>query len=110
MKSDNKRLDDLTAAQEMVTTSPDLLGGTPVIRGTLIPVYDVAASVAAGHSTERILAVWPSLDTEKIRLAAIYAEATPLRDYPRISAELPQGSVILTDHRVHRVRKMRSSS
>jgi len=40
-------------------------------------VYDVAASVAAGSSLDRILAAYPSLDAEKVRLAEIYAEANP---------------------------------
>ncbi|MGV2981207.1 DUF433 domain-containing protein [Camelimonas sp. ID_303_24] len=105
MKGVGERLDDLAAAREMVTASPDILSGTPVIRGARVPVYDVAASVAAGHSTERILAAWPSIDAEKVRLAAIYAEANPLRGRPRFSADLPEGSVIITDRRVPRVRK-----
>jgi len=105
MKGASERLDDLAAAREMVTTSLDILGGTSVIRGTRVPVYDVAASVVAGHSTGRILAAWPSLDAEKIRLATIYAEANPLRGRPRASADLPEGSIIITDRRVPRVRK-----
>ncbi|MDE4605815.1 DUF433 domain-containing protein [Sinorhizobium meliloti] len=44
MRSASERLDDLAAAREIVTASPDVLGGTPVIRGTRVPVYDVAAS------------------------------------------------------------------
>lgn len=105
MQSASERLNDLTAAREMVTTSPDILGGTPVICGTRVPVYDVATSLAAGHSMERLLAAWPSLDAEKVRLAAIYAEANPLRGRPRASAGIPEGSVILADRRVPRVRK-----
>lgn len=57
MRGASERLDDLAAAREIVT-SPDVLGGTPVIRGTRAPVYDVAASVGAGHSVERILEAW----------------------------------------------------
>ena len=105
MKGASERLDDLAAAREMVTTSPDILGGTPVICGSRVPVYDVAASVAAGLSTDRILAAWPSLDAEKVRLASIYAEANPLRGRPRVSGDLPEGSVIITDRRVPRLRK-----
>lgn len=105
MKSVSERLNDLTAAREMVTASPDILGGTPIIRGSRVPVYDVAASVAAGHSMERVLAAWPSLDAEKVRLAAIYAEANPLRGRPRASAGLPEGSMIITDRRIPRVGK-----
>ncbi|MBB6305569.1 uncharacterized protein (DUF433 family) [Rhizobium leucaenae] len=105
MRGASERLDDLAAAREAVTSSPDILGGTAVIRGTRIPVYDIAASVAAGHSTERILETWPSLDREKIRLATIYAEANPLRGRPRVLGDLPEGTVIVTDRRVPRRRK-----
>ncbi len=105
MKDTSERLNDLAAAREIVSASADILGGAPVIRGTRVPVYDVAASVAAGHAMERIFAAWPSLDAEKVRLAAIYAEANPLRGRPRASADLPEGSVIITDRRVPRIRK-----
>lgn len=103
MRGASERLDDLAAAREIVTSSPDILGGTPVIRGTRVPVY--AASVAAGHSVERMLEAWPSLDAEKIRLASIYAEANPLRGRPRVFGDLPEGSVIVSDRRVPRRRK-----
>ncbi|AGB73730.1 MULTISPECIES: DUF433 domain-containing protein [Rhizobium] len=105
MRGASERLDDLAAAREVVTSSADILGGTPVIRGTRVPVHDVAASVSAGNSTERILETWPGLDREKIRLATIYAEANPLRGRPRVLGELPEGSVILTDRRVPRRTK-----
>jgi len=105
MRSASERLDDLAAARVNVTSSPDILGGTPVVRGTRVPVYDVAASVGAGNSMERILEAWPSLDAEKIRLASIYAEANPLRGRPRVSGDLPEGSIIITDRRVPRRRK-----
>jgi uncharacterized protein (DUF433 family) len=107
MKGASERMGDLAAARKMITSSPAILGGTPVIRDTRIPAYDVAASLAAGHSTERILGAWPSLNAEQIRLAAIYAEANPLRGRPRASSNLPEGSVIVTDRRVQRLRKAR---
>jgi uncharacterized protein (DUF433 family) len=86
-------------------TDPDVLGGTPVIRSTRIPVYDVAASVAAGVPADRILAAYPSLDADKIELATIYAQANPARGRPRSSDEFPKGAVILADRRVPRRRK-----
>jgi uncharacterized protein (DUF433 family) len=100
-----ERMDRLAAARALVATDPDVLGGTPVIRGTRIPVHDVAASVAAEVPTERILAAYPSLDTDKIELATIYAEANPARGRPRSSDELPKGAIIVTDRRVPRRRK-----
>jgi uncharacterized protein (DUF433 family) len=95
-----ERMDRLAAARELAVSDPDTLGGTPVIRGTRVPVYDVAASVAAGLPMDRILAAYPSLDAGKVELAAIYAEANPARGRPRSGGVLPKGAVIITDRRV----------
>lgn len=73
----------LSEAKDMVVSSPEILGGLPVIRNTRVPVYDVAASVAAGESTERILEAYPTIDEEKINLASLYATANPPRGRPR---------------------------
>lgn len=100
----SERLKSLAAAREMVVSSPDILDGTPVIRGTRIPVHDVAASMAAGISTERILEAYPSLDDRKIELATIYAEANPARGRPRSGPEPARGSIIV-DRKVPRRRK-----
>lgn len=105
LKSTSERLSDLEAAREVVTSSDNVLAGTPVIRGTRVPVYDVAASVTAGHPIERILEAYPSIDAEEVRLAGIYAEANPLRGRPRTIGDLPEGSVIISDRRVPRLRK-----
>lgn len=105
VKGASERMDDLAAAREIVWLSDDILGGTPVIRGTRVPVYDVAAAVASDHPIERILDAWPSLNAEKVRLATIYAEAYPPRGRPRVSGDLPKGSTIVTDRRVPRRRK-----
>lgn len=105
VKETRKRLDDLAAARKLVSVSPDVLSGTPVISGTRVPVYDVAASVAAGLPIERILDAWPLLDAVKVYLAAIFAEANPLRGRPRVSADLPEGATIIADRRVARRRK-----
>ena len=100
-----ERMDRLAAARELVVVDPDILGGTPVIRGTRIPVYDVAASVSAGLRKDRISAAYPTLDADKIELASIYAEANPARGRPRLSDEFPRGAVIAADRRVRRRRK-----
>jgi uncharacterized protein (DUF433 family) len=51
-------LNRLQSARDMVVRDPEILSGTPVIRGTRVPIYDVAASVAAGISIERILSAY----------------------------------------------------
>lgn len=94
----------LVAARDMVTSSADILGGTPVFAGTRIPVYDVAASLAAGHSAAELLEAFPALDETRIALAKVYADANPLRGRPKPSPELPAGAKIVRDRRVARHR------
>lgn len=105
MKGAVERLGRLIAARSLVDSSPDRLAGTPVILGTRIPVYDVAASAAAGIPIERIISAYPSIDPEKVELATIFAEAYSPRGHPRSRAKLPKGAVIVSDRRVSRRKK-----
>ena len=99
------RLERLDAAREVVTISDGIMGGTPVISGTRVPVHDVAAALAAGVPAKEILEDYPSLTEDRLELAALYAEANPLRGRPKpLIARLPEGARILSDHRVPRRR------
>jgi uncharacterized protein (DUF433 family) len=104
LRDTSDRLNRLLAARTLVATSPDVLSGTPVIRGTRIPVHDVAASLEAGIPLQRILAAYPALDADKVRLAAIYAQANPPRGRPR-RVPLPKGATVISDRRLSRRRK-----
>ncbi|MBB4267875.1 DUF433 domain-containing protein [Roseospira visakhapatnamensis] len=73
----------LAAARARVVEDPAILGGAPVVKGTRVPVHDLAASVATGLSRERILSAYPGLDAETLDLAVLYAEAHPARGRPR---------------------------
>jgi uncharacterized protein (DUF433 family) len=95
----------LEKAWAQVITDPEILSGTPVIKGTRVPVYDVAASVVAGIPVEEILACYPSLNHEQVELAALYAEAHPPRETPRRRVALPPGAKIISYSR----RKLRSA-
>jgi uncharacterized protein (DUF433 family) len=97
----------LIAARSLVDSLPERLAGTPVIRGTRVPVYDVAASVAASVPIKRILSAYPGLNLEKIELATLFVEAYPPQGRPRPRAELPKGAVIVSDRRVSRRKKAR---
>lgn len=99
------RLVRLIAARNLVESSPEILDGMPVIRGTRIPVHDVGASVSSGTPIDHILRDYPTLDREKVELAAIFSEANPLRGRPRARGELPKGAVIISDRRVPRSKK-----
>jgi len=97
-------MDRLAVARDLVESDPAVLGGMPVIRATRVPVYDVAASVAAGLPIQRILAAYPALDADKIALAVLFAEANPPRGRPRTRDGLPKGAVIAADRQVARRR------
>jgi uncharacterized protein (DUF433 family) len=91
-----ERLKRLHAAQDMVVMDPEILSGTPVIRGTRVPVYDIAASVTSGVPMERILSAYPSLKRKQVELAALYVEATPQRGRPRQKTSLPSNAKVIT--------------
>lgn len=93
---------ELAAAREMVVEDPDILDGTPVIRGTRIPVYDIAASAAAGLSHERIRSAYAGLDERTIKLATIYAKATPPRGRPRGPVTLAPDTRIVSKRKAAR--------
>ncbi len=95
-KEVEERLERLQAAQDIVVSDPEILSGTPVIRGTRVPVYDVAASVASGIPVERILSAYPSLKRKQVELAALYVEANPQRGRPRQKTSLPPNAKVIS--------------
>jgi uncharacterized protein (DUF433 family) len=82
-ESVSERMSDLKEANERVVRDERILSGTPVLRGTRIPVYDVAASVNKGISQERIKEAYSSLSDRDIELARIWAQANPPIGRPR---------------------------
>jgi uncharacterized protein (DUF433 family) len=79
----DRRLSQLREAQEIVVEDPEILSGTPVIRGTRIPVHDVASLVDAGTPFQELLEIYPTLTQSQFDLASIYAKANPQRGRPR---------------------------
>jgi uncharacterized protein (DUF433 family) len=79
-------LSQLSKARGIVSSVPDVLGGTPVFKGTRIPVHDIADMLRNGDRPAAIMKGFPRLDAEKIRLAAIYAVAYPPRGRPRVKS------------------------
>jgi uncharacterized protein (DUF433 family) len=104
-KGARDRLLRLKAANAIVEADPEILSGTPVIKGTRVPVYDIAASLAKGISVKRLLAAYSGLDEETVNLAALYAEANPQRGRPRQSPLLMPGSTIITSRRTTLARR-----
>lgn len=92
-------LDQLTKARRIVGAASDVLGGTPVFKGTRIPVHDIADMLANGDDPAAIVRAYPQLGLDRVRLAAIYALAYPRRGRPRTKQawrpEEPKGSETL---------------
>ncbi len=76
-------LDQLTKARRIVAAAPDVLGGTPVFKGTRISVHDIADMLANGDDPAAIVRAYPQLDRNRVCLAAVYALAYPRRGRPR---------------------------
>lgn len=65
--------------RQIVARDPEIMGGTPVFRGTRIPVDLIANMLAQGASAEEILEGYPTLDEERIAMAPLCARAFPVR-------------------------------
>lgn len=88
----------LEKARAMAVLDPDVLGGCePVVRGTRVPVRDVAAAVAAGLPMADILASYTSLTAEQVELATLYASVERPRGKPRrpLAERLPTGARVV---------------
>ena len=65
-KAVDARLSQIRKARQMVVNDPEILAGTPVIRGTRIPVYHIATLFDSGTPVDQILKSYPSLESWQI--------------------------------------------
>ena len=56
-----------------ITTDPQVMGGKPCIRGLRVTVGTIVNLVAAGHTNEEILKLYPYLEEPDIAEALTYA-------------------------------------
>ena len=56
-----------------ITFGSKVMGGKPCIRGTRVTVGTIVGLIAAGHSFEEILRVYPYLEEEDLRESLRYA-------------------------------------
>lgn len=52
--------------QEIVTTSPEIMGGTPVFAGTRVPVQTLPDYLENGESIDEFLEGFPTVKREQI--------------------------------------------
>jgi uncharacterized protein (DUF433 family) len=77
------QLKQLAHLEQMVVSDSDIMRGTPVFKGTRIPVDLVADMLAQGATVDEVFAGYPSLDRRKIGFAPLYMRAFPRRGRPR---------------------------
>ena len=77
-----QELEKLRKVQEMVVSDPEIMRGTPVFKGTRIPVDLVAEMTAQGASVKEILEGYPALSRAQVELAPLYVTAFPRRGRP----------------------------
>src|SRR5215469_2391996 len=76
------QLKQLARMAEMVVSDPEIMRGTPVFKGTRIPVDLVADILAQAATAEDILEGYPTLSKEMIAIAPLYMRAFPRRGRP----------------------------
>jgi uncharacterized protein (DUF433 family) len=76
------QLKQLAHIERMVVSDPEIMRGTPVFKGTRIPVDLVADMLDQGATAEEILEGYPTLSKEKIAIAPLYMRAFPRRGRP----------------------------
>ena len=71
---------------DRITIRQNQMGGVPCIRGLRIPVATVVGMVADGMTDAEILAAYPDLEPEDIRVSLRFAaEAVQERELPLLS-------------------------
>ena len=69
-------------SDDVIIRNPEILGGTPCIRGTRLNIYAIAARVLGGETPEEIVAENPHVTTEMVVIAVEYAQKHPLVEHP----------------------------
>ena len=70
----------MSATESVVTRSPEILSGTPVFRGTRVPVKTLIDYLEAGDSLEVFLQDFPTVSREQAVAALQIAKEALLRD------------------------------
>jgi len=100
VKSVRQELDEdlkkFERAAEMAVSDPEVMNGTPVYRGTRIPIDLIANMVRQRTKIDEILEGYPALNREKVELASIYVQAFPRRGRPARRPWAKKGPVRVT--------------
>lgn len=78
----DSRIRQIARLERLATRDPEVMAGTPVFRGTRIPVHSIGEMLKGGATAEEIVAGYPALNHETVALAPAYAAAFPKRGRP----------------------------
>jgi len=59
-------MDTQTIKEKIISTSPDIMGGTPVFVGTRVPLQTMIDYVEAGESIDDFLEGFPTVKREQV--------------------------------------------
>jgi uncharacterized protein (DUF433 family) len=68
--------------QDRIVRDPEICGGQPVVRGTRVLVRTILGYLAHGEPAAAILADFPSLTEEDVRVVVAFAAASASEDLP----------------------------
>ena len=64
-------------AERYIAVDPDILSGTPCVKGTRVPAHYIADMVKNGDTVPEVLAAYPYLTEGQVRAAVEYTRAFP---------------------------------
>ena len=67
-----------TETMKLITVNPNILGGTPVFKGTRVPVRTLFEYLERGYSLEEFLECFPSVTKDMARRVLERSEAALL--------------------------------
>ncbi len=67
--------DEQMNANELITIDPDILGGTPVFRGTRVPIKTLFDYIGDNYTLEQFLECFPTVTGEMARQVLEFSES-----------------------------------
>ena len=68
---------------QLIVSDPEVMGGTPCIKGTRLTVYAVRARIKGGETVAELLIGYPpELTEDHVRAAIDYANRAPFAEAP----------------------------
>lgn len=65
-----------------IVRDPEILGGTPLIKGTRLSVYAIRGRIDGGETYDALIEDYPELDREAVEAAVLYARTHPMVGRP----------------------------